>query len=268
MPVPQLKALAQKSKKSLKDLERYWDKAQEIAKKAGFKVTSKNYWPYVYGIVRNMAGINEMDNYKNYTLHFPMNQIHKMAKESGESKEKIAMLMKKAAIEVEDSGFQRDADDYWEGIIAKVETWLGIRNKNPAKRVQEKLSSSDIKNMKKRVTNSVIKKNKKLIDKNLSSKVLGVYGMDADQYANASKVLLDQNLFSALWPTILAAIGSGTQFKKDAAFKAAEKAYELVARDMHKETEKFLKSLGVKSFEDKTFDDYESFFVSDDLLSE
>jgi hypothetical protein len=57
MPVPQLKALAQKSKKSLKDLERYWDKAQEIAKKAGFKVTSKNYWPYVYGIVRNMAGL-------------------------------------------------------------------------------------------------------------------------------------------------------------------------------------------------------------------
>ena len=59
MPKNNIEALAARSGKSKSDIEKFWDKAKELAKKK-FKEADKQFYPYVMGIVKNMAGIKEM----------------------------------------------------------------------------------------------------------------------------------------------------------------------------------------------------------------
>lgn len=56
MPVPVLKALADKSGKSLADLERYWNDAKKQLDK---KDMADDDYAYIMSIVKKRAGINE-----------------------------------------------------------------------------------------------------------------------------------------------------------------------------------------------------------------
>ena len=58
MPAPSIKAIAKQAGLSVDKIEKYWEKAKEIALKK-FAETDTAYWPYVMGIVKNMAGIGE-----------------------------------------------------------------------------------------------------------------------------------------------------------------------------------------------------------------
>jgi len=60
MPSPQLKSFAEKSGKSMKDLERYWDEAKIESKKKFGSKKKKGYWPYVVGIVERRAGLRKV----------------------------------------------------------------------------------------------------------------------------------------------------------------------------------------------------------------
>ena len=60
MPSPQLKSFADKSGKSMKDLERYWDEAKIESKKKWGSKKHKSFWPYVVGIVERRAGLRKI----------------------------------------------------------------------------------------------------------------------------------------------------------------------------------------------------------------
>ena len=60
MPSAQLKSFAEKSGKSMKDLERYWDEAKVEAKKKYGSKKNKSFWPYVVGIVERRAGLRKV----------------------------------------------------------------------------------------------------------------------------------------------------------------------------------------------------------------
>ena len=60
MPSPQLKSFAEKSGKSIKDLERYWDEAKIESKKKFGSKKNKSFWPYVVSIVERRAGLRKV----------------------------------------------------------------------------------------------------------------------------------------------------------------------------------------------------------------
>lgn len=64
MPHPALKSFAQQSGKSLDTLEKYWDKAKELADEQGHK----DDYDYITGITKRMAGIAEeyQEEYKSF----------------------------------------------------------------------------------------------------------------------------------------------------------------------------------------------------------
>lgn len=68
MPSAQLKSFAEKSGKSMADLERYWDEAKVEAKKK-FKKKNSSFWKYVVAIVERRAGlrkVHEMISFKTF----------------------------------------------------------------------------------------------------------------------------------------------------------------------------------------------------------
>lgn len=60
MPSAQLKSFAEKSGKSMKDLERYWSEAKKEAKEKFGSKKHKGFWAYVVGIVERRAGLGKM----------------------------------------------------------------------------------------------------------------------------------------------------------------------------------------------------------------
>ncbi len=60
MPSAQLKSFAEKSGKSMADLERYWDEAKKESKKKFGSKKKKGFWPYVVGIVERRAGLRKV----------------------------------------------------------------------------------------------------------------------------------------------------------------------------------------------------------------
>jgi GNAT superfamily N-acetyltransferase len=55
MPTPALKSLAKQSGKSMGKMEKYWDKAKDLAAEQGHR----DDYAYITGIVKRMAGIGE-----------------------------------------------------------------------------------------------------------------------------------------------------------------------------------------------------------------
>ena len=55
MPTPQLKKLAEKTGKTLSEVEKDWQKAKEQADKK-FTKKDERYWSYVSGTTQKMAG--------------------------------------------------------------------------------------------------------------------------------------------------------------------------------------------------------------------
>jgi hypothetical protein len=60
MPASNIKAIAKQSGHPISKIEKYWEKAKDLALEAGFERDSDGYWPYVMGITKKMAGIREM----------------------------------------------------------------------------------------------------------------------------------------------------------------------------------------------------------------
>lgn len=58
MPTPYIKSVSDKTGKSVKELEKLWDKAKEIALKDR-KESDKDFYAYVTGIFKKMAGITQ-----------------------------------------------------------------------------------------------------------------------------------------------------------------------------------------------------------------
>lgn len=52
-----VKSLADKSGKSVEDVEAHWEKAKELAKKEGKQEDEEGYWAYVVGITKKSLGI-------------------------------------------------------------------------------------------------------------------------------------------------------------------------------------------------------------------
>ena len=66
MPAAQLKSFAEKSGKSLKKLEGYWEAAKKAAARHGFKTEDPSFWAYVSAIVQRRAGLREELTFKEY----------------------------------------------------------------------------------------------------------------------------------------------------------------------------------------------------------
>lgn len=67
MPTPQLKKYAEKSGKSLEEIESYWEEAKEQAGKK-FKHGTPQFWAYVSGIVKRRAGLKESLTFGDFVL--------------------------------------------------------------------------------------------------------------------------------------------------------------------------------------------------------
>lgn len=69
MPNANIKAIAKKSGKSEKDIEKYWAKGEDAAREAGYEVGQSSFYPYVMGVVKRMAGIKEGKTITNKLLN-------------------------------------------------------------------------------------------------------------------------------------------------------------------------------------------------------
>lgn len=59
MPVDIVKSLSDKTGKSVEEVEEFWKKAKQAAKKNGRDEGDENFYPYVIGILKKMLGIKE-----------------------------------------------------------------------------------------------------------------------------------------------------------------------------------------------------------------
>lgn len=59
MPASVVKSFADKTGKSVKEVEKLWDKAKALAKEDGRKESDEDFYPYVTGILKKMLKINE-----------------------------------------------------------------------------------------------------------------------------------------------------------------------------------------------------------------
>lgn len=62
MPANIVKSFAEKTGKSVAEVEKLWDKAKESAKESG---QSENY-AYITGILKKMFGLNEHTSFKEF----------------------------------------------------------------------------------------------------------------------------------------------------------------------------------------------------------
>lgn len=60
MPSAQMKSFAEKSGRSMADIERYWGEAKKESKKKFGSKKHKSFWPYVVGIVERRAGLRKV----------------------------------------------------------------------------------------------------------------------------------------------------------------------------------------------------------------
>ncbi len=87
MPAAQLKSFAEKSGKSIKELEGYWDEAKKAAARHGFKTEDPSFWAYVSAIVQRRAGLREAISFKEFAQLVEKIQPHTVQIEKGLTRE-------------------------------------------------------------------------------------------------------------------------------------------------------------------------------------
>lgn len=77
MPSNIVKSFAKKSDKSIKQVEKMWDEAQDIVKKQNPKIkkSSKKYYPLVVGVLKKMLKLNESQMVFNILVENRINRI-------------------------------------------------------------------------------------------------------------------------------------------------------------------------------------------------
>ena len=68
MPTPLIKKYAEKTGKTVAEVEAIWDEAKEAASNAFHGNKSPKYWAYVNGIVRKRLKLSESMTFKEFNL--------------------------------------------------------------------------------------------------------------------------------------------------------------------------------------------------------